>query len=107
MANIDFPTSPSVNDTYTFGGITYTYTSRLVWKANALSSFTGPTGPTGVTGPTGFTGNTGPTGFTGPTGNTGPTGVTGPTGFNGTTGGTGPTGPTGPQYVLLYAGWFA
>ena len=64
MADINFPSSPSVNDTYTFGGITYTYTSRLVWKANALGSFTGPTGPTGaastVTGPTGLTGPTGP-----------------------------------------------
>jgi hypothetical protein len=77
MANIDFPSSPSVNDTYTFGGITYTYTSRLVWKANALGSFTGPTGPTGATG---VTGPTGVTGFNGTLGGTGPTGVTGPTG---------------------------
>jgi hypothetical protein len=76
MANINFPSSPSVNDTYTFGGITYTYTARLVWRANALGSFTGPTGVTGPTGATGITGPSGPTGTTG----AGSTGATGPTG---------------------------
>lgn len=53
MANIDFPSSPSVGQKYTFNGVTYTYTSRLVWQADALGPlFTGPTG-SGVTGATG------------------------------------------------------
>ena len=57
MANIDFPSSPSVGQKYTFGGITYTYTARLVWQADLLTNFTGPTGPTGTTGVTGPTGS--------------------------------------------------
>ena len=68
MPAIDFPNSPSVNDTHTVG--------NRVWKWNGtvweVVRSTGPysTGPTGPTGPTGSTGLTGVTGA-GPTGATG------------------------------------
>lgn len=110
MASANFPDSPSVNDTYTYGDRTWRWTG-VYWEA-VESTIEGPTGPVGPTGPQGevgptgpeVTGPTGPEGPTGPTGSTGPTGpeVTGPTGPEGSTGPTGPTGPevtgpTGPQ----------
>ena len=69
MTAIDFPNSPSVNDTHTVG--------NRVWKWNGVtwdalrSTVAGPTGPTGstganstVSGPTGATGATGAFSFT-------------------------------------------
>lgn len=97
MPAIDFPATPSVNDTHTVG--------NRVWKWNGVtwdalrSTVAGPTGPTGstganstVSGPTGATGATGvtgagETGAQGETGATGETGMTGPTGENGAFGG--------------------
>jgi hypothetical protein len=38
---IDFPTSPTVGQQYSFGGVTYTYTSQGVWSAGV----TVPTDP--------------------------------------------------------------
>jgi hypothetical protein len=80
MSAIDFPNSPSVNDTHTVG--------NRVWKWNGtVWEVVRSTVPyaTGATGPTGNTGAVGQTGATGLTGSTGATGVTG----------AGPTGPTG------------
>lgn len=51
---IDFPTSPSPGDTYSFSGRTWT------WNGTGWVATTG--GPQGVTGPTGATGATGATG---------------------------------------------
>ena len=59
---IDFPNSPSVNDTYTAGGVTWIWTGT-VW--NTVTTAVGATGPTG---PTGAAGALGPTGPTGPAG---------------------------------------
>ena len=99
MPAIDFPNSPSVNDTHTVG--------NRIWKWNgatwdvvrsSVSFSTGATGAVGNTGPTGAVGNTGVTGAvgnTGATGETGVTGLTGVTGANGNTGATGLTGTTG------------
>jgi hypothetical protein len=56
---IDFPNSPSVNDTFTSGGTTWIWTGT-VW--NTVTTAVGATGPTGPTGATGATGGTGPTG---------------------------------------------
>lgn len=86
MTAIDFPNSPSVNDTHTVGDRTWKWNGSQ-WKVvrSVLPGATGPTGPTGaqgntVTGPTGAVGNTGANGVTGSTGATGSNGATGATG---------------------------
>ncbi len=62
---LNFPSGPSVNDTYTYGGQTWKW-SGTTWNLVIVT----PTGPTGPTGPQGntVTGPTGPTGGTGATG---------------------------------------
>ena len=94
---INFPSSPSVNDTYTFGGRTWLWNGEG-WEA--ITTTYGPTGPTGPTGANGVDGPTGPTGANGVDGPTGPTGVAGPTGPTGAQGNTGPTGPTGADSTV-------
>jgi hypothetical protein len=101
MSAIDFPNTPSVNDTHTVGDRTWKWNGSQ-WKVvrSVLPGATGPTGPTGntgstVTGPTGAVGNTGAVGETGPTGSNGTNGNTGATGLTGATGSTGATGLTG------------
>jgi hypothetical protein len=86
MSAIDFPNSPSVNDTHTVGDRSWKWNGSQ-WKVvrSVLPGATGPTGPTGaqgdtVTGSTGAVGNTGAQGVTGPTGPTGSNGATGATG---------------------------
>jgi hypothetical protein len=86
MSAIDFPNSPSVNDTHTVGDRTWKWNGSQ-WKVvrSVLPGATGPTGPTGpqgdtATGPTGAVGNTGANGVTGSTGATGSNGATGATG---------------------------
>lgn len=56
---IDFPNSPSVNDTYVVDGRTWIWTGS-VWNIIGQG---GPTGPIGPTGPTGNIGPTGPAGI--------------------------------------------
>jgi hypothetical protein len=85
MPAIDFPDSPSVNDTHTVGNRVWKW-NGTVWEVvrSTVPYSTGATGATGSTGPTGQTGangNTGATGNTGAQGNTGVTGPTGPTGM--------------------------
>ena len=41
MANIDFPSSPTVGQTYTFNGVTYTYSSQGMWTVAASGSVSG------------------------------------------------------------------
>lgn len=93
MSAIDFPNSPSVNDTHTVGDRSWKWNGSQ-WKVvrSVLPGATGPTGPTGNTGST----VTGPTGATGVS-VTGPTGAVGNTGAIGVTGATGVTGVTGPS----------
>ena len=93
MSAIDFPNSPSVNDTHTVGDRSWKWNGSQ-WKVvrSVLPGATGPTGPTGNTGST-------VTGPTGAVGNTGAVGETGPTGSNGTNGSTGATGSTGAAAV--------
>ena len=123
---INFPSSPSPGDIYTYGNQSWRWTG-YAWASGSLLSetaagLTGPTGATGAqgdqglqgdqgpqgpTGPVGVAGPTGPTGaagVTGPTGPTGPSGVTGPTGRTGPTGAAGVTGPTGPTGLAGSAG---
>lgn len=56
---IDFPNSPSVNDTHVVDGRTWIWTGS-VWNIIGQGGPTGPIGPIGPTGPTGPTGSTGP-----------------------------------------------
>lgn len=83
MPAIDFPSNPTLGQTYTNGINTYEWDGQA-WRL-VRTSAVGPTGPTGPTGAAstevGPTGPAGPTGPTGP-GSTvpGPTGATGPTG---------------------------
>jgi hypothetical protein len=91
---INFPSSPTSGQTYTFNNILWSWNSSVsAWER----IFSG-----GATGATGF-GYTGATGATGATGNTGATGATGPTGATGNTGATGATGPVG-DYVVSWNG---
>jgi hypothetical protein len=46
MPNINFPSNPSVNDTYTFGVKTWIYTTSG-WQQQIMAGPTGATGPTG------------------------------------------------------------
>jgi hypothetical protein len=68
MPAIDFPDSPSVNDTHTVGNRIWKW-NGTVWEVvrSTVPYATGATGPTGPTGSTGLTGVTG-AGPTGPTG---------------------------------------
>jgi hypothetical protein len=87
MPAIDFPNSPSVNDTHTVGNRVWKW-NGTVWEVvrSTVPYSTGATGATGVTGATGATGQTGAQGNTGANGNTGATGLTGVTGQTGPTG---------------------
>ncbi|MFN9956917.1 MAG: hypothetical protein ACK55I_27765, partial [bacterium] len=73
MAAIDFPNSPSVNDTHTVGDRTWKWNGSVWAVVRATDLLVGPTGATGPTGANGQTGATGNTGAAGATGNTGPT----------------------------------
>ena len=66
---INFPDSPSTNDTYVAAG------SRWLWNGTAWVR----QGTPGSQGVQGATGSTGPTGPTGPQGDDGAAGPTGPT----------------------------
>ena len=95
MAAFNFPNSPSVNDTYSANGMTFTWNGTK-WERTSPSvgaqGATGPTGAQGATGPTGAQGATAAPGAQGATGATGAQGATGPTGAQGATGATGAQG---------------
>ena len=69
MAAFNFPNSPSVNDTYSANGMTFTWNGTK-WERTSPS-----VGAQGATGPTGAQGATGPTGAQGATGSTGAQGA--------------------------------
>ena len=64
MTAIDFPNSPSLNQTYTVGDRTWKWNGSVWAVVRAVDLLVGPTGATGATGPS-VTGNTGVTGPTG------------------------------------------
>ena len=53
---INFPNSPSLNQTYTVGDFTWKW-NGIAW--DAVSTTVGPTGPQGATGPQGPVGDKG------------------------------------------------
>ena len=81
---VNFPNSPSTNDTHTENGYTWKW-DGTTWIIQSIAP-PGPAGPPGSAGPPGPTGGSGPPG---PTGGDGPPGPPGPTP-------TGPPGPAGP-----------
>ena len=122
---LDFPTSPTPGQIYTFGGRSWQW-NGTAWDvyataANAVTLLNGFTGSINILGSTFIgvsgssnsitisytgTGAMGPQGPTGPTGNQGPQGIQGPIGPTGFTGPTGPQGITGPvgSYVITLNG---
>ena len=100
MAAFDFPNSPSVNDTYSANGSTYTWNGTKWVRTSPSIGAQGATGAGGSTGPSGATGAQGATGATGAQGaqgHQGATGSGGATGAQGATGSGGSTGSTGAQ----------
>jgi hypothetical protein len=79
MAAFDFPNSPSVNDTYSANGMTFTWNGTKWNRTSPDVGAQGATGPTGAQGATGATGAQGATAAQGAQGATGSTGPTGPT----------------------------
>ena len=93
---IDFPSGPTLGDTYSYSGQTYQW-NGTAWRLVRTSAV----GPTGPTGPAGLDSTA--IGEIGPTGPAGPTGATGPTGAASTE--VGPTGPTGPTGSFAITPW--
>ena len=83
----NFPTNPSVNQTYSFNGRVWIYNGTY-WELSTVAVRAGATGATGI-------GATGATGIQGIQGNIGPVGATGIQGATGVAGATGPAGTPG------------
>lgn len=90
MAILDFPTSPTLNQTYTANGKTWTW-NGVSWIANIGLGYAGSVGSLGYTGSVGA-GYTGSKGVDGYAGSKGVDGYAGSAGINGYTGSTGFTG---------------
>jgi hypothetical protein len=99
---INFPSSPSLNDTYSYGGNTWQWDGES-WVSVAGLGPQGPQGPQGVTGAQGSQGPQGPQGVTGAQGPQGATGSTGPQGPSGPSGPAGSGGGGGISSVLITA----
>ena len=109
MSNhIDFPNSPTINETYQYGSAIWKW-DGVVWRRIDGAGNTGapgpegPPGPGGLTGPPGTPGTPGDDGDEGPPGPpgppNGPPGPPGPDGDDGTPGNPGPPGPPGPAGI--------
>ena len=96
MAILNFPTSPTIGQTYNANGKAWTW-DGVSWN-NTTSGYTGSQGPIGYTGSVGFVGSQGVIGYTGSVGFVGSAStVAGPIGY---TGSQGLIGYTGSQGVL-------
>jgi len=94
---VNFPDSPSTNDTFTSGALTFTWNGSA-WKLDPSSGTKGEKGQkgeVGVTGDKGQKGEKGEVGDKGQKGEIGATGGTGGTGAKGQKGEVGATGATG------------
>ena len=77
---VNFPSSPSTNDTHTENGFTWKW-DGTAWIIQSIA----PPGPTGPTGPAGPAGSPGPSGSAGPAGPPGPPGPAGSPGSGSST----------------------
>lgn len=80
---LSFPTNPSLNDEYSYGGMKWIFDGSQWMSVGWPSTPPGATGATGVTGPAGAAGGVGATGAAGGIGATGTQGATGPQGATG------------------------
>lgn len=99
---LNFPASPSVNDTYSSGGKSWRWNGTN-WESISTTGYVGSRGYTGSQGTTGFVGSRGAQGFTGsqgPIGYTGSAGTNGSSGFTGSQGSVGYTG-SGGAWTLI------
>ena len=99
---LDFPTSPTLNDTYTFGSYTWQY-NGYGWQllGNGVIGYTGSQGYTGSASTViGYTGSQGNLGYTGSQGVIGYTGSKGDIGYTGSKGDIGYTGSSSTESVL-------
>ena len=90
---IDFPTSPTLNQTYTFGGRTWS------WNGSAWDNITTTFGPQGTSGSQGIQGAQGIQGLTGVQGSAGYVGADGSQGTQGIQGSAGYVGADGSQGI--------
>jgi len=104
---INFPISPSINDEYTFNGVTWVFTGTSWDGVNTvlLSSNSGATGLIGATGTGSGGGSIGATGFIGATGVIGSTGFIGATGTGSGSGSIGATGFIGATGTGIGSGF--
>jgi len=100
MAAVNFPNSPSTNDTHTSSGSTWKW-DGTVWQRLGVA---GPQGSQGNQGVQGATGNTGSTGAAGAQGAVGAQGNQGRQGAAGSTGAAGAQGNQGVQGAAGAAG---
>ena len=98
MAQFDFPSSPSTNQTYTANGVSYKW-DGVAWRRITTTGAQGAVGAQGATGGGGSTGAQGSAGAQGASGSGGGTGAQGAAGAQGATGSTGAQGGTSTYAV--------
>ena len=92
----NFPSSPSLNDTFTDNGLTFVWNGEA-WKLNSSSGTKGEKGQKGEVGVTGVTGDKGQKGQKGEAGAAASKGQKGEIGATGGSGGTGAAGDKGQK----------
>ena len=104
MASLNFPSSPTVGQTYVSGGRTWTWNGTS-WEGVAATTITGPSGPTGAPGSPGDSGYSGISGYSGRSGYSGTSGYSGSgiSGYSGTSGYSG-AGTSGFSGISGYSG---
>ena len=100
---LNFPSSPSLNQSYTLDSKTWIW-NGYAWDAVAAVGYTGSQGATGFTGSQGPQGASGFTGSQGTSGFTGSRGIQGDLGYTGSQGDVGFTGSQGIQGDIGYTG---